>query len=166
MNIRVPILICLAFVFLVLMMTGFSETKGSERKPQKNQGNSYRSPFRYIIVSNDVRNDGLGPEDAQRSVSILLDEKAFSELTLAELFKLLSKRYPDPKWLNVWLYTSLEQISTPEEKDTSAEISEPNSNRESDKHRWAFYVRKVDGRESYRYNTNPPTNRTKTVILK
>src|SRR6266849_1835855 len=115
MNIRVPIQICLAFASLVLMISGFSEMNGGERKQQRNQGKHYRSPFRYIIVSNDVRNDGLGPEDAQRSVSILLDEKAFSEATLTELFKLLSKRYADPKWLNVWVYTSLEQVSTPEE---------------------------------------------------
>jgi hypothetical protein len=136
-----------------------------DRMQQTNQVKPYRSPFRYIIVSNDVRNDGLRSEDAQRSVSILLDEKAFSEVTLTELFKLLSKRYPEPKWLNVWVNTSLEQFSTPEEKENNAEISEPNSDKESDKYRWAFYVRKFDGRESYRYNTNPP-NRIKTVILK
>jgi hypothetical protein len=90
----------------------------------------------------------------------------FSEEALTEVFKLLSKRYPDPKWLNIWVYTSLEQLSTPEEKDFSVSISEPDSDQESDKYHWAFYVRKVDGRESYRYNARPPTNYTKTVIIK
>jgi hypothetical protein len=166
MNIKVAIRLCwFFFVILILVINGLAKINKSDPRPGTIQDKPYRSPFRYIIISSELRNDGLSPKDAQRSLSVLLDEKAFSEDTLKQLFKLLSKRYPDPKWLNVWVYTSLEQLGTPEERDSNPEISESDSNQELDKYHWALYIRSIDGSELYRFNPNPPATKMKTIII-
>src|SRR5205085_6018598 len=61
---------------------------------------------------------------------VLLDPKAFSEKNLRELCLLLSKRFRQPDQLVVAVFTSLEQIPTPEEEDylVSSEEEEPENN--------------------------------------
>ena len=44
-----------------------------------------------------------------------MEEKSFSESTLRQLFALVSKRFPDPAELRVSVYTSLDDMMTPEE---------------------------------------------------
>lgn len=119
--------------------------------------------FRYIIFDNTVDNDG-DPKDAIRTVEVLLDEAAFSETTLKKLFKLVSKRFPKPAWLKVWVYTNLKQLPTPEEDDLP-KVSGTDDNPDFDKHHWALLMR-VDGNELFRYNSDPPNGTLKTVILK
>src|SRR5947208_50055 len=67
-----------------------------------------KTEFRYIIFGNEVSNANK-PEDTWRRVKVLLDESAFSEGALTRLFTLLSKRFPEPAWLEVQVYTNLKQ---------------------------------------------------------
>jgi len=79
---------------------------------------SPQSPFRYVITRSEVTEGTHYPEGGKfraRGVDVLLDEKSFSESTLKQLFALISKRFPDPAELHVSVYTSLDDMMTPEE---------------------------------------------------
>jgi hypothetical protein len=52
-----------------------------------------------------------------RVVVVLIDSKHFSEVNLRGLFRLLSKRFPKPQELRIAVFTSLDQLPTPEEED-------------------------------------------------
>jgi hypothetical protein len=116
--------------------------------------------FRYIIFNNSVRNFG-DPEAGIRNIDVLLDEKAFSEENLKKLFRVLSKGYPKPELLLIEVITNLEQSHTPGLPQTSAEPDNPNY----DNYHWATYHRDKEN-EFFRYNPNPPSKETKTVVLK
>lgn len=120
----------------------------------------HTAEFRYIILSNDVG----GYDKPMRSVSVLLDESAFSEGTLKKLFSLVAKRYPEPQRLEVWVSTSLWQLATPEEADMGM-ISERGYDPHDDLHPRALLIRQ-DGNELFRYTPKPPYVNMKTVIIK
>ncbi|MFN2533003.1 MAG: hypothetical protein ABR555_17085 [Pyrinomonadaceae bacterium] len=125
-----------------------------------------RSPFRYVIVSNEVIDDsGTPPQDSYRYVEVLLDGKAFSESNLKELFRLVSKRFPKPKVLDVQVYTNLEDIETPEERE-NAKMSEAPYDPSLDRYHQALFVRDNDGDEWFTYNPRPPSSETKKVIIR
>lgn len=116
----------------------------------------YRSPFRYVIVFNYL--------DTYRNLDVLLDEKAFTEANLTELFRLLKKRFPVPQALFIDVRVSLEDLPTPEEED-EPQISElpdelPGTHPE------ALLARDGHGNEWFSYTMNPRTSDRKTVILK
>src|SRR5712692_8644089 len=160
MKIWISLLVVL-FVPL-LLLTGGSPISGYRYDydgHMKKQSTSFRSPFRYAIVN--VTGD---PEEAYRYVVILLDEKAFSEQTLRELFKLVSARFPTPNRLDVQVYTNLEQVETPEEHD-HGKISESQDDPTIDKYHWALFIRS-QGNELLWYNPNPPDRKMKTIVLK
>lgn len=94
--------------------------------------------FRYAIVENSVSHED-NPKLISRHIEVLLDERAFSEKTLRVLFDLVSKRYATPKNLNVDVYTNLEQIMTPEERDYGSVSGGMDTN--PDKFLWAVYLR-------------------------
>ncbi len=88
-----------------------------------------RSAFRYVIIYNDVV-DALQEMDPsrtgpkQRFLDILIEERAFTEENLRELYKNLSRRFPDPRLLTVSVVTNLTDTETPEEHD-APRMSEP-----------------------------------------
>ena len=122
----------------------------------------HTAEFRYGILSNEV----IGGDSPYRSVSVLLDEAAFSEQTLKKLFYLVSTRFPKPKTLEVWVSTSLWDIPTPEEADGGS-ISERGYDPHDDLHPNALMMRQ-SGNELFRYTSDskPPYINMKTVILK
>lgn len=150
-------------VGLLLASGSLAEINNNHMLQAPNQ-HSYRSPFRYVIASNEVIDGGGDPKDAFRYVVVLLDEKAFSEATLRELFKLLSKRFPKPNDMDVYVWTNLEQVPTPEEAEAGA-VSEAPDNPALDKYPNALLIRK-DSNELFRYTPNAPNTDMKTVILK
>lgn len=124
----------------------------------------YKSPFRYVIVSNEII-DGRGdPKDAVRYVEVLLDDKSFNEETLRELFRLLSKRFPKPQVMHVEVSTNLEQVDTPEERE-AGKISEAPTNPALDRYPSALLIRQ-GGNELFRYTPKPPNTEMKTVVIK
>jgi len=106
-----------AVLFLVFN-NGSSATQNTPAMQKAYELKPFRSSIRYAIVGNNVADITGDRKDAQRVVSVLMDEKAFSEENLRTLFPLLSKRFPDPQRLIVHIFTSLEQVRTPEESET------------------------------------------------
>jgi hypothetical protein len=120
----------------------------------------HTSEFRYVILSNEVG----GYDKPTRTVSVLLDETSFSENTLVKLFSLVSKRFPEPQRLQVWVSTSLWQLATPEEAAMPV-ISERGYDPHDDLHPRALLMRQ-DGNELFRYTPKAPFINMKTIILK
>ncbi len=118
--------------------------------------------FRYAIIVNDVE----GGDSPYRSISVLLDEVSFSNETLKKLFYLMSKRFPEPQRLEVWVKTSLWDVPTPEEADEGG-MSERDYDPHDDLHPRALLIRQ-DGNELFRYtaNSKAPYVNMRTVILK
>jgi hypothetical protein len=149
-----------------LMGCGLSEVNGRYIMLQgTSQSSSSRSPFRYVIVHNDVTGEPSNPNDGYRYVEVLLDDNAFSERKLRELFNLVSRRFPTPRVLHVQVYTSLEDVETPEERE-AGRISEAPDDPSADRYHRAFYLRDADGNEWFRYNPNPLSREIRTVILR
>jgi hypothetical protein len=122
----------------------------------------FRSPFRYVIVYNDLLDTGI----PNRYIQVLMDEKAFNEKNLRELFALLKNRCPQPKHLTVVVRTSLDTIETPEENEKAR--SQMEAGRLTDaikKHKDAFYFLKEDGEEFFTYTTSLAPKRKKIVKL-
>ena len=157
--------------YIVLrQLASLSLTLFTLSQPAYSQGKDclqpFRSPFRYFIIGNDVDSMAGVPRNVSRSVRVLLDDKSFSEANLGQLFRLLSKSFPKPADLEVWVYTSMEAAPTPEEVKQPG-ISEARWCNEDlqDKYHWALYVRTREN-EFFRYNPNPPKVDLKTVVLK
>jgi len=65
--------------------------------------------FNYLIYSNNL----FSPEDLERCrrhLYLLMDENAFNEENLRELFGILSDAFSEPKELSVTVHTSPEQV--------------------------------------------------------
>lgn len=156
------VLLCIGFI---LATNSLAETGNKQLSASTNQDRPARSPFRYIIISNEVNNASDDPQNARRHVGVLLDERAFSVETLKELFNLVSIRFPQPDRLEVSVYTSLEQLSTPEERENRIWISGSNNNPSFDDYHRALFIRE-SGNELIRYSVNLPVRGLTTVILK
>jgi hypothetical protein len=142
------------FAILLLLFSGYCVLA------QKKIDERHTAEFRYIIVSNEVG----GYDKPMRSVTVLLDETAFSANTLVKLLALVSKRFPEPERLLVWVETSLWRLATPEEADMPV-ISERGDDPHDDLHPHALLMRQ-DGNELFRYTPKAPYANMKTVVLK
>jgi hypothetical protein len=85
-----------------------------------------RSPFRYAIIGNEV-----AKARPVRQVGILMEEGAFTEENLRVVYQLIVKRFPKPYQMNVWVYTSLIDVPTPEETDAGGQSEMKNPPPES-----------------------------------
>jgi hypothetical protein len=163
MKLQLALFTGLAVVFLSFN-NGSSATQGTPAMQKANELKPFRSLIRYAIVSNDVVNITGDRKDAQRSIVVLMDAKAFSEENLRSLFPLVSKRFPDPQRLIVHIFTSLEQVRTPEESETPG-ISEGPGDSSLDNYYRALFIREHD-KELIRYSTELPVRGLRTVVLK
>ena len=148
------------FLLLALIMTSLiiearEFYSGSEQVKKR--------PLRYAIVNNKVLDPGQ-TGNRWRRVTVLVEPSAFSEELLEQVLNLISKRFPQPDWLEVDVKTSLKQIKTPEEEDLG-EVSEEPDDVELRQYHWGLLVRK-NGNEFFRYNSFPPNRMMKTVVLK
>jgi hypothetical protein len=116
--------------------------------------------FKFLIYQDRIVDFGR-PEIARRDLRVLMDERAFSEENLKRLFAVLSKGYPEPNFLKIWVITDLEQSRQPGRVETSSDPDLPGF----DLHHFATYFRKNES-EFFRYNPNPPQKDTKTVVFK
>ena len=126
-----------------------------------------RSPFRYIIFHHYVNNEDylVDHTKSRSSIEIFLQDKDFNEANLRILFGLVAKRYPAPIVLSVRVYTSIENILTPEEMDMPRPAHGP-PNPDADKYHYSNYLRDKSGNEWFSYNPNPPATERKTVTIK
>lgn len=158
--------VSIAVLCFGLWVSASSQVKAMNNHSTKGRAKQERSKssFRYVILRNEYAGDNVEPRDPYRTVEVLLDETVFSEKTLRKLFDLISRRYPKPQLLRVWVYTNLNQLATPEEEDRGKRSETPDDP-DDDKYHWAIFIRE-DGNELFRYNPDPPSTDLRTVILK
>jgi hypothetical protein len=149
-----------AYASVLLACNALVYVCNSQVRQQAENIGQFRSPFRYVILSGNCN----GAEN-RRFIEVLMDNKAFSERNLKEMFRLLAARFPAPQVLHIDVYTNLEDVSTPEESDEPALSSMPDRVG-ADKYHQAFFLRDAYGNEWFTYNPNPPLRRIKKVIIK
>ena len=166
-NKRVKSITFARIVFLLLFVCAVStqaQTPQFALSQQKahSRGDWRTSPFRYLIFENVVQNDDSGGS-ASRDVAILMEEKAFSVENLKKLYHLVSRRFPNPQLLNIWIETSLVQVPTPEEKDEGASSERPRDPQRA-AHPRALVIRsKVQ--TLVRNTPSPPYINMETIVL-
>ncbi len=83
------------------------------------------SPIKYVIVANKIDPTlGRGDED-RRFVEILINPRSFSKVHLKKVFGLISKRFPEPRLLFVNVFSNLDDVQTPEERERGAIAIDP-----------------------------------------
>jgi hypothetical protein len=149
-----------------LLAGGLITPSGQVAGPQAKEAHSYPMSvlrpvsFNYLIYSDKL----VWPEEplrCRRDLYVLMDENAFSEDNLKELFGVLSDAFPDPSRLRVMVHTSLEQVRPLGPIGVSEQRDPPNAY----KHHLAGYSR-IDGNEYFRYIAHPPEGKWTTVVIK
>lgn len=119
----------------------------------------HKSPFKYVIVGGYSEIEKYIFENAD-VIEVLIDERAFNERNLKTLFKLLKKRFSNKEVLDIQVYTTLNQIRTPEENDY---LNLWGVKKNVKQYKWAVFT-KVSDREEIEYGI-PGVIKSKTVVL-
>lgn len=128
-------------------------------KRSKTEEECVRTKFRYLIVQ-----DILAWE-SQRHLLVFLDERAFSEENLKELFIKLSKKYSEYDELLIKVETNWERLPMPNDCLPPVGSSERSNGSDENKFHRAIFYRK-GASEYFKYNPILNTSDFKTVILK
>jgi len=152
MFIKLVIILLVVFLVATLPSNSFSESTRQDSKIK----------FKYLIFKNTL-NEKPSIQYSRRTLNVFLEEKAFSEQSIKELYLLLSNRFPEPQWLEAWVYTNLNQVETPEEAD-SPKSSTTKDNPDHNRSHWAWIYRNKDN-VFFRYNPNPPNRDVKTIVI-
>ena len=119
--------------------------------------------FHYVVTHNLVPKNGIRSE-RMRDLWIFMDERAFSEENLKSLFTTMSRKYPKPQMLNIWVETNWERVPIPSDCEGSGTSS--NADREDvDEYHWAVFLRRGKD-EIFRYNPVLKNTSIKTVVIK
>ena len=143
---------CVCIIITVLLV-GFG-CLGAHAQSNKTAkiDNKDRSQIRYVIANNEVDRKLDSKDEDRRVIDVLIDQKGFSKEGLTGVLKLISKRFPNPIPLYVDVYTALEDVSTPEERDKSVLSENPIDNpRKGD---YAVFVRTKKKAFFYMYFAN------------
>lgn len=115
-------------------------------------------PFRYVVVYDDLQteeSDDGRKIPLTRDVTVLMNEKDFSESNLIVLFNYLSRYYSVPTYLTIEVHTSLETIETLEERNKRSSDDIGRSKFEQI-YKTAGYSRFFDGTEIFSYYSGTP----------
>ena len=142
---------------------GYGQDYGPSGRPQKLPPYEWHtSKFRYLIYDNTIKD--RGHSDNRREVGVFLDRDAFSVESLTELLRLISGRFPNPKWLQVRVHTNLMDVPTPEERDVPG-VSGMGDDPHRGRNPFAFLER-TEAKRLVRYTPGPsPYIEMKTVVL-
>ena len=132
------------------------------RYSSKSQTTLSQRSFRYIICGNWLM-PRPGPH-AVRNICVLMEEDRFGPETLKELFRLIDKRFPEPVVFDCSVFTSLDQLDTPEEEDRPKPSETREAAREEHHHR-AVLLRSAQN-EIIRYTARPGDSSLRTIVLK
>lgn len=144
------------FYFAMIGSVAFSQTETNSKHETASIGTNggelagdyfstkdIRSPFRYVIVADDVQFDDAEDEKNQkasgRSVEVLMEDRAFNEKNLRYLFNYLSNYFSYPPYLVVEVHTSLMTLETTEER--AAESTHSSRDQFRKYHKTATYLR-------------------------
>ena len=116
--------------------------------------NEIKSPFRYVIVKDDVQFDDEEKVPVRRFVDVLMEEKAFNKANLIYLFNYLSNYYANPQFLHIEVHTSLMTLETLEESVALSTHSSRDDFRQF--YKTASYSRFNSGSEGFDYDTGKP----------
>lgn len=105
------------FPCFILALIPFASMDISAQEHHGKQSPAFRSPFRYVIVNNEIDSSLGGDVPERRFIEVLMDSRAFSKKNLTILFQLVSERFSSPKLLYINVFTDLEDVETPEERD-------------------------------------------------
>jgi hypothetical protein len=61
---------------------------------------------------------------SSRAIFVLMDQQSFNETNLKDIFRSVSGRFPKPAQLSITVFTSLQQLPTPEEQDYMMRVPE------------------------------------------
>jgi hypothetical protein len=117
--------------------------------------------FHFIVLSNESY------MSFSRTVFVFLDEKAFNENNLRNLFAHLSKQYADKKRLSIVVWANWEQLPLPFDCSPAANRLSDTSDQKPnnfDFHEATYY--KDEKAEYFRYNPVLKTDNFKTVVIK
>jgi len=121
-------------------------SRSTKSEPRDNFPNEIKSPFRYVIVGDDLQFDeGEDVKEEQpifRVVTVLMDFRAFNKANLTYLFKYLSDYYSEPTHLEIIVHTSLMTLETLEERAAMSTHSGRDRFREN--HKMANYSRSTE----------------------
>jgi hypothetical protein len=115
--------------------------------------------FRFIVLGTETYTP------VSRQVFVFLDEKAFSENNLQNLFVYLAKQYTDKKILIINVWTNWEQIPLPVDCTYTGIPHTGNEKPEEFKFHYASY-RQDDKGTFFIYNPVLNTEKYKKVIIK
>jgi len=125
-------------------------------------GRDPETPFRYVIVEGVSEIEKFVNKDPKRlHIEVLMEDKAFNEKNLIKLFDLISRRFVSKESLWIAVYTSLDAIFTPEERDGQAMYE-----RVSDYKRFKYAFMYRNGYGDFFYYAIPGKVKEKKVILR
>jgi len=109
----------LFFIIITLVAATFSFGQKPDVGPgEVIEPEAYRSPFRYLIVRDVAElQKFVNKDDKVLSLDVLMEDAAFNERNLTDLFSLLSKRFSEHRSLYIYVFTSMQALRTPEEYD-------------------------------------------------
>lgn len=103
----IKILVVLSILTGIGMTQSLGKRSAGEKEPA----------IRYVIVHNEI-DPSLGEGDSERRfVEILMDSRVFTKRNVAVLGERVSKRFLNPSLLYINVFTSLDDVETPEERD-------------------------------------------------
>lgn len=102
--------------FIALLVISACMDVSAQQRPEK-RILVFRSPFRYVIVHNEIDPSLGGTDSERRFIEVLIDNKSFSKKNLIMLIQLISERFPSPGLLYVNVFSNLEDVETPEERE-------------------------------------------------
>lgn len=95
----------------------FGYSAAFSQKTRDTKSISSKGIVKYVFVDNRI-DPSRGVGDAEsRFVEVLIDNKSFGKQNLIDMFRLVSKRFENPVLLFVNVFTRLNDIQTPEERD-------------------------------------------------
>ena len=151
-------------LFLFLVICAFPVFTEAQKTNSKTTQKEFRSPFRYVIIAgaSDLEKYVNRFPNESLDLEVLLENDAFNEKNLRELFTLLSNRYNSGQGLSIWVYTSLSAVRTPEENE-QINLKGPIENYSKFKN--AFFFRDGNKNEWFKYSV-PNSINEKLVVLK
>ena len=96
-----------AVLFLALSVSAFAQEKEA----------TYKAPFPYVIVHNEIDPPVNSTDSERRFVEVLMSPKTFTDKNLITLTNLVLKRFPTPTLLYLRVFSRLGDIETPEERE-------------------------------------------------
>ena len=159
-------------VLCIVILVSFGQYRIFPQNGRDRSSKDPRAATRYVIIDNHLDPPIDLTDSEGRFVEILLADKSFGKDNLIDVFRLISKRFPKPELLFVNVFTSLEYIQTPEERDLGGMSDSPSA--VSTKSRKigppsllgnrATFVRRVDG--SVRLIINSRNGESEVMVFK